>query len=33
LNAANTDKPLPRKVVPTQPSVTDPFHYPDPSKK
>jgi carboxypeptidase Q len=33
LNAANSDKPLPRKVLPTQPSVTDPFHYPDPSKK
>jgi carboxypeptidase Q len=33
LNAANSEKPLPRKVLPTQPSVTDPFHYPDPSKK
>ncbi|MGC1521746.1 MAG: M20/M25/M40 family metallo-hydrolase [Steroidobacteraceae bacterium] len=33
LDAANSDKPLPRKVVPTQPSLTDPFHYPDPSKK
>jgi carboxypeptidase Q len=33
LNAANSDRPLPRKVLPTQPSVTDPFRYPDPSKK
>jgi carboxypeptidase Q len=33
LDAANSDKPLPRKVLPTQPSVTDPFHYPDPAKK
>jgi carboxypeptidase Q len=33
LNAANSDRPLPRKVLPTQPSVTDPFSYPDPSKK
>jgi carboxypeptidase Q len=31
--AANSDKPLPRKVVPTQPAVTDPFAYPDPSKQ
>lgn len=31
--AANTDKPLPRKILPTQPAVTDPFQYPDPSKK
>src|ERR1700722_16022712 len=31
--AANSDKPLPRKVLPTQPAVTDPFAYPDPSKK
>lgn len=31
--AANSDKPLPRKVVPTQPAVTDPFAYPDPTKK
>jgi hypothetical protein len=31
--AANSDKPLPRKVVPTQPAVTDPFAYPDPAKK
>lgn len=31
--AANSDKPLPRKTLPTQPVVTDPFQYPDPSKK
>ncbi len=33
MDAANSDKPLSRKVLPTQPGVTDPFHYPDPSKK
>jgi carboxypeptidase Q len=33
LDAANTEKPLPRKVLPSQPRVTDPFHYPDPAKK
>jgi carboxypeptidase Q len=33
LDAANVEKPLPRKVLPTQPRVTDPFHYPDPAKK
>jgi len=31
--AANSEKPLPRKALPTQPNVTDPFEYPDPSKK
>jgi len=31
--AANSEKPLPRKMLPTQPAVTDPFAYPDPSKK
>jgi len=31
--AANMDKPLPRKMLPTQPAVTDPFQYPDPAKK
>jgi carboxypeptidase Q len=31
--AANSEKPLPRKTLPTQPNVTDPFQYPDPSKK
>ena len=29
LSAANADKPLPRPPVPTQPTVTDPFAYPD----
>jgi carboxypeptidase Q len=33
MDAANSEKPLPRKVLPTQPRVTDPFHYPDPAKK
>ena len=33
LDAANTEKPLPRKALPTQPRVTDPFHFPDPAKK
>lgn len=31
--AANSEKPLPRKALPTQPAVTDPFAYPDPAKK
>ncbi|HXI47869.1 MAG TPA: M20/M25/M40 family metallo-hydrolase [Steroidobacteraceae bacterium] len=31
--SANADKPLPRKTLPTQPAVTDPFQYPDPAKK
>lgn len=31
--AANTEQPLPRKELPTRPGVTDPFEYPDPSKK
>jgi Zn-dependent M28 family amino/carboxypeptidase len=30
LNAANADKPLPRKPFPTEPNVTDPFAYPNP---
>jgi carboxypeptidase Q len=30
--AANIEKPLPRKTLPTQPAVTDPFEYPDPTK-
>ena len=25
--------PLPRKLIPTQPRLTDPFHYPDPGSK
>jgi carboxypeptidase Q len=33
VDAANADKPLPHKAVPTQPRVTDPYAYPDPSKK
>jgi carboxypeptidase Q len=33
MDAANVDKPLPRKVTPSQPRITDPFHYPDPAKK
>jgi carboxypeptidase Q len=33
MDAANTDKPLSRKVLPSQPRLTDPFHYPDPAKK
>jgi carboxypeptidase Q len=33
LAAANSDKPLPHKSLPTQPGVTDPFQYQDPSKK
>jgi hypothetical protein len=33
LAAANSEKPLPRKALPTQPRVTDPFAYPDPAKK
>lgn len=33
LDAANNEAPLPRNVLPTQPKLTDPFHYPDPAKK
>ncbi len=33
LNAANRAEPLPRNALPTQPRPTDPFAYPDPSKK
>jgi carboxypeptidase Q len=33
MDAANSVKPLPRKVLPTQPLITDPFHYADPEKK
>jgi Zn-dependent M28 family amino/carboxypeptidase len=32
LDAANADVPLPHKAIPTKPSVTNPFHYPEPSK-
>lgn len=31
LQAANADKPLPHMPFPTEPSVTDPFAYPDPA--
>jgi Zn-dependent M28 family amino/carboxypeptidase len=31
LQAANAEKPLPHLPLPTQPSVTDPFAYPDPA--
>jgi carboxypeptidase Q len=33
IDAANVERPLLRKVLPSQPRVTDPFHYPDPAKK
>jgi carboxypeptidase Q len=33
MDAANVERPLPRKVLPSEPKVTDPFHYPDPAKK
>jgi Zn-dependent M28 family amino/carboxypeptidase len=33
LEAAERDTPLPRNVLPTQPKVSDPFHYPDPAKR
>jgi len=32
LDAANSEVPLPGKPLPTQPRLTDPFHYPEPSK-
>ncbi len=32
LQAAESDKPLPRNVLPRQPSATDPFRYRDPKK-
>jgi carboxypeptidase Q len=32
LDAANSEAPLPGKPLPTQPRLTDPFHYPEPSK-
>ncbi len=32
LDAADSETPLPGKVLPTQPRLTDPFHYPEPSK-
>jgi hypothetical protein len=33
LAAANADKPLPRGPVPTRPSASDPFAYPDPDDR
>jgi len=33
LDAADSENPLPRNVLPTQPKLTDPFHYPDPAKE
>ena len=32
LDAANAEPALPGKLVPTQPGLTDPFHYKEPSK-
>jgi hypothetical protein len=32
LEAANADEVLPRRKLPTEPRVTDPFRYPEPSK-
>jgi hypothetical protein len=31
LDAANSEAPLPRNVLPTQPKPTDPFHYSEPT--
>jgi Zn-dependent M28 family amino/carboxypeptidase len=33
LSAADSDKPIPRAVLPTQPRPTNPFQYEDPAKK
>jgi hypothetical protein len=33
LDAGNSEAPLPHNVLPTQPRVTDPFHYHDPAAK
>ena len=33
LSAADSDKPIPRAVLPTQPRPTNPFQYEDPSKR
>lgn len=33
LDAANSEIPLPRNVLPTQPKPTDPFHYVNPADK
>jgi carboxypeptidase Q len=33
LDAANSAEPMPRRALPTQPAVTDPYAYPEPSKR
>jgi hypothetical protein len=33
LDFADSDTPLPRNVLPTQPAVTDPFHFSDPGTR
>jgi len=33
MNAANSEAPLPRNVLPTRPAARDPFKYPDPEEK
>jgi Zn-dependent M28 family amino/carboxypeptidase len=33
LRTADADRPLPRKALPTQPAVSDPFKYQDPADK
>jgi hypothetical protein len=33
LQAAESDTPMPRNVLPKQPTPTDPFHYRDPAKE
>jgi carboxypeptidase Q len=33
LDSANSSTPLPRKVIPSQPRLTEPFHYPDPASQ
>jgi hypothetical protein len=33
LSAANSDKPIPRNVLPTQPRPTNPFKYEDPATR
>jgi len=33
LDASSSGAPLPRNIIPTQPSLTDPFHYRDPATK
>jgi Zn-dependent M28 family amino/carboxypeptidase len=33
VDAANSEQTLPRNVVPTQPKLTDPFHYANPAER